>query len=99
MELLPYTFKWIEVGPSDEGYNLRVVDKNLYKDAGDYIVMIVAKPNAKKDYHYNETEELFFSVRGNYRGTYSRGWPKENHEIKCRRYVFAPFENTAFSCS
>jgi hypothetical protein len=25
------TFKWIEVGPSDEGYNLRVLDKNLYK--------------------------------------------------------------------
>ena len=30
-------------------------NKNLYVDADDYIVMIVAGPNARKDYHYNET--------------------------------------------
>lgn len=42
-----------------------VGNKNLYKDAGDYIVMIVAGPNARKDYHYNETEELFFQLEGN----------------------------------
>lgn len=41
-----------------------VGNKNLYKDAGDYIVMIVAGPNARKDYHYNETEELFFQLEG-----------------------------------
>ncbi len=39
-------------------------NKNLYKDAGDYIVMIVAGPNARKDYHYNETEELFYQLEG-----------------------------------
>ncbi|HEY0739874.1 MAG TPA: 3-hydroxyanthranilate 3,4-dioxygenase, partial [Chryseosolibacter sp.] len=32
-----------------------VGNKNLYAEAGDYIVMIVAGPNARKDYHYNET--------------------------------------------
>ena len=41
-----------------------VGNKNLYVEAGDFIVMIVAGPNARKDYHYNETEELFFQIEG-----------------------------------
>lgn len=55
--------KWI-----DENRDLLkppVGNKNLYAEAGDYIVMIVAGPNARKDYHYNETEELFYQVEGN----------------------------------
>jgi len=41
-----------------------VGNKNLYVESGDYIVMIVAGPNARKDYHYNETEELFYQIEG-----------------------------------
>lgn len=41
-----------------------VGNKNLYKDAGDYLVMIVGGPNARKDYHFNETEELFLQIEG-----------------------------------
>jgi len=41
-----------------------VGNRNLYKEAGDYIVMIVAGPNARKDYHYNETEELYYQLEG-----------------------------------
>ena len=54
--------KWI-----DENRDLLkppVGNKNLYVESGDYIVMIVAGPNARKDYHYNETEELFFQIEG-----------------------------------
>jgi 3-hydroxyanthranilate 3,4-dioxygenase len=41
-----------------------VGNKNLYTEAGDYIVMVVGGPNARKDYHYNESEELFFQLEG-----------------------------------
>ncbi|MCU0328433.1 MAG: 3-hydroxyanthranilate 3,4-dioxygenase [Chitinophagales bacterium] len=41
-----------------------VSNKNLYIESQDYIVMIVGGPNARKDYHYNETEELFYQIQG-----------------------------------
>lgn len=41
-----------------------VGNKNLFVQAGDFIVMIVGGPNARKDYHYNESEELFYQIEG-----------------------------------
>lgn len=55
--------RWIEENRAD--LKPPVGNKNLYKEAGDYIVMVVAGPNARKDYHYNETEELFYQLEGN----------------------------------
>lgn len=61
--LLPFNLKqWIE----DNRELLRppVNNKNLYVEAGDFIVMIVGGPNARKDYHFNESEELFYQLEG-----------------------------------
>jgi 3-hydroxyanthranilate 3,4-dioxygenase len=41
-----------------------VGNRDLYQESGDYIVMMVAGPNARKDYHFNETEELFYQLEG-----------------------------------
>ena len=42
-----------------------VGNKNLYVSSGDYIIMVVAGPNARKDYHYSGSEELFYQLEGN----------------------------------
>ena len=59
----PFNLKnWIE----NNRHRLKppVGNKNLYVESGDYIVMIVGGPNMRKDYHYNETEELFYQIEG-----------------------------------
>jgi 3-hydroxyanthranilate 3,4-dioxygenase len=62
-QLKPFNlFQWIE----ENRHLLKppVGNKSLYVDAEDYIIMIVGGPNARKDYHYNETEEFFFQLEG-----------------------------------
>jgi 3-hydroxyanthranilate 3,4-dioxygenase len=41
-----------------------VGNQSVYKDAGDFIVMVVGGPNSRKDFHFNEGEELFYQLEG-----------------------------------
>lgn len=60
---MPFSFKnWI-----DENRHLLkppVGNQCVYKEADDFIVMVVGGPNSRKDYHYNETEEFFYMLEG-----------------------------------
>jgi len=58
-----------------------VGNKNLYKESGDYIVMVVGGPNARKDYHYNETEELFYQLEGKIKVHVQENGQKQTMEL------------------
>ena len=40
-----------------------VGNKQIWENA-EFIVMVVGGPNARKDYHYNESEEFFYQLEG-----------------------------------
>lgn len=41
-----------------------VCNKEIYP-GGDFIVMVIGGPNERIDYHYNETTEFFYQLKGN----------------------------------
>jgi 3-hydroxyanthranilate 3,4-dioxygenase len=72
-----------------------VSNKNLYTESGDYIVMIVGGPNARKDYHYNETEELFYQLEGNIQVTIQEDGKARKVEIKeGEMFLLPPIHHT-----
>jgi 3-hydroxyanthranilate 3,4-dioxygenase len=60
---MPFNFnQWIN--ENKDKLKPPVANKNMYPLSKDFIVMVVGGPNARKDYHFNETEELFYQVKG-----------------------------------
>lgn len=41
-----------------------VANETIYKGNDNFIVMVSGGPNSRKDFHYNESEELFLQLRG-----------------------------------
>lgn len=54
--------KWVE----EHRHELKppVGNKMVWRDERDTIIMVVAGPNARKDYHVNCTEEFFYQIQG-----------------------------------
>lgn len=54
--------KWIE----ENRHLLKppVGNQQLFKVSKDYVVMVVGGPNSRKDYHYEDGEELFYQLEG-----------------------------------
>lgn len=55
--------KWIE--DNRDLLKPPVGNKQIYVDNDDFIVMVVGGPNGRKDYHWEEGEELFYQLKGN----------------------------------
>ncbi len=61
--MMPFNFnQWIE--DNKDKLKPPIANKNMYPLGKDFIVMVVGGPNARKDYHFNETEELFYQIKG-----------------------------------
>ena len=59
----PFNFqKWIE--EHQEFLKPPISNKCVYTEAEDLIIMVVGGPNQRKDYHYNETEEFYYQIKG-----------------------------------
>lgn len=59
---MPFNFqRWIE--ENKQFLQPPVNNKVVFKDA-EFIVMVVGGPNSRKDYHYNESEEFFYQLKG-----------------------------------
>lgn len=54
--------RWIEEHRDE--FKVPVMNRQFYKEADDVIVFVSMGPNTRNDYHVNETEELFYQLKG-----------------------------------
>ena len=53
---------WIE--ENKEHLRPPIANETIFKGNDNFIVMVSGGPNTRKDYHYNESEELFLQLKG-----------------------------------
>ena len=72
--------KWIE----DNRHLLKppVGNETVYKESDSFIVMVVGGPNSRKDFHYNNSEELFYQLQGDVVVRIVENGKVQNIEIK-----------------
>jgi 3-hydroxyanthranilate 3,4-dioxygenase len=79
--LLPFNIQqWIE--ENREMLKPPVNNKVLFHNTKDFIVMVVGGPNARKDYHFNESEEFFYQIQGDIQVTIQHEGQKKEIQIK-----------------
>lgn len=54
--------KWID--ENRDKLKPPVGNAQVFHNTKDFIIMVVGGPNARKDYHYNESEEFFYQLEG-----------------------------------
>ncbi len=60
-----------------------VGNKQVYFENEDYIVMVVGGPNGRKDYHWEDGEELFYQLEGDIQlGIINENGERETIDIK-----------------
>jgi 3-hydroxyanthranilate 3,4-dioxygenase len=85
----PFNFqKWI-----DEHRHLLkppVGNQQIFKGNDDFIVQVVGGPNARKDFHYDEGEELFYQLEGDIVVTVMENGKPVDIEIKAGEMFLLP---------
>ncbi|MEN9282066.1 MAG: hypothetical protein RL594_1001 [Bacteroidota bacterium] len=67
-----------------------VGNAKVYEDT-EFIVMVVGGPNARKDYHYNEGEELFLQIEGDITvKIIDEGVPRDIHIKQGEMFLLPP---------
>ena len=61
-----------------------VGNKQIYLGNDDYIVMVVGGPNGRKDYHWEDGEELFYQLQGDIsvKIINEQGQPVDNAQVQ-----------------
>lgn len=68
-----------------------IMNQQIYRGNDDYIVMVVGGPNSRKDYHFEDGEELFYQLEGDITvGIMEDGKPRDIHIKEGDMFLLPP---------